>query len=114
MESKDFIKQTLIDITTGVSEAQEAIKDSGAYINPKGFTGGEALSIGFNDNSRNVQKIKMSVGVNAVENSEMKGGIGVITVFSAGLSGKISDVNSVTNRIEFEIPISLPIMNIKK
>lgn len=114
MELKDFIKQTLIDITKGVSEAQEEIKDSGAYINPEGLHHQGNVRPGYNGEYRHVQQIKLSVGVNAVENSEMKGGIGVISVFSAGLSGKISDANTVTNRIEFEIPISLPIMHVKK
>ncbi len=113
MDLKDFIKQTLIEITNGVKEAQESIKDSGAYINPKGLHSGENIRSGYEDQFRSLQKVKMSVAVNAVENSEMKGGIGIISVFSAGLSSKVSDINTVTNRIEIEIPISLPVMNIK-
>lgn len=114
MDLKDFIKQTLIEITNGVKEAQEEIKDSGAYINPEGFHSGENLRSGYGGEYRHVQKVKMSVGVNVVENSEMKGGAGIISVLSLGVSGKVSDVNSVTNRIEFEIPISLPVMDIEK
>ncbi|WP_299108615.1 hypothetical protein [uncultured Tenacibaculum sp.] len=114
MELKKFIKQTLIEITNGVKEAQEEIKDSGAYINPEGFHSGENLQSGYRGEYRHIQKIKMSVGVNVVENSEIKGGAGIISVFSLGLNGKVSDVNTVTNKIEFEIPISLPVMDIKK
>lgn len=83
-------------------------------INPEGFHSGENLRSGFQGEYRHVQKIKMSVAVNVVENSELKGEIGIISVFSTGLSGKISDVNTVMNRIKFEIPISLPVMAIKK
>jgi hypothetical protein len=112
MELKDFIKQSLIQITDGVKEAQENIKDSGAYINPEGFHAGENLRHGYNKEYRHVQKVKMSIAVNVVENSELKGGAGIISVISLGLSGKITDVNSTTNRLEFEIPISLPVMDI--
>lgn len=114
MELKDFIKQTLTEITNGVKEAQEEIKDSGAYINPGGFHRGENLDLEYANQFRHVQKVKMSVAVNAVENSEIKGKAGIISVLSLGVSGKVSDVNTVTNRIEFEIPISLPTMNIKQ
>lgn len=114
MELKDFIKHTLTEITNGVKEAQEEIKDTGAYINPEGFHSGENLRSGFEGEYRHVQKVKMSIGVNVVENSEIKGGAGIISVLSLGINGKVSDVNTFTNRIEFEIPISLPVMNIEK
>ncbi|WP_394749575.1 hypothetical protein [Spongiimicrobium salis] len=113
MDLKDFIKQTLIEITNGVTEAQQEIKDSGAYINPEGFHTGEHVRSNYSREYRHVQKVKMSVGVNVVENSEMKGGAGIISVLSLGVSGKVSDVNTITNRIEFEIPISLPVMKTK-
>ena len=114
MELKNFIKQTLTEITNGVKEAQEEIKDTGAYINPEGFHRGENLQSGYSGEYRHVQKVKMSIGVNVVENSEIKGGVGIISVFSLGINSKVSDVNTVTNRIEFEIPISLPVMDVKK
>ncbi|SRX75642.1 hypothetical protein [Aequorivita antarctica] len=114
MDLKDFIKQTLIQITDGVKDAQEYIKDSGAYINPEGFHDGENLKSGYRGEYRHVQKVKLSVAVNVVENSELKGGVGIISVFSAGVSSKVSDVNTIKNRIEFEIPISLPVMDIEK
>ena len=113
MDLKNFIAETLIQITDGVKDAQEKIADSGAYINPKGFHSGENLRSGYGGEYRHVQKVKMSVAVSVVENSKEKGGIGVISVFSAGLSTELSDVNSVSNRIDFEIPISLPVMNTK-
>ena len=113
MELKDFIKQTLVEITNGVKEAQEEIKDSGAYINPEGLHRGEHLELGYEGRYRHIQKVKMSVSVNAVENSELKGKAGIISVISLGVSGKVSDVNSISNRIEFEIPISIPNMKIK-
>ena len=113
MELKEFTEQSLLEITSGVKEAQESIGNSGAYINPEGFHAGENLRHGYNKEYRHVQKVKLSIAVNVVENAEVKGGLGIISVISAGVSGKVADLNSTTSRIEFEIPISLPVMDIK-
>ncbi len=114
MDLKEFITETLVQITNGVVNAQELIKDTGAYINPEGRHSGENLQTGYDGQFRHIQKVKISVAVSVIENSENKAGISVLSVISAGFSSKISDINSVTNRIEFEIPISVPIMNVIK
>ena len=116
MELKDFIRETLVQITNGVIEAQTIIKDTGCYINPEGFHRGEQLMPEFSKESyRHIQKVKMSIAINVIENNEKKAGLGVVSaILSAGISSKNNDTNSLTNRIEFEIPISLPIMDIKK
>ena len=57
----------------------------------------------------------MSIAINVVENNEKKAGLGVVSaIISAGIASKTNDINSVTNRIEFDIPLSLPVMNLKK
>lgn len=114
MELKDFIRETLVQITTGVKEAQEIIKDTGCFINPEGFHTGENVRSGFDKEYRHVQKVKMSIAINVIENSEKKVGLGVVTaILSAGISTKNNDLNSTTNHIEFDIPISLPVMDVK-
>lgn len=115
MELKDFIKETLVQITNGVVEAQVAIKDSGCLINPEGYYTGEQVKTGYNQEYRHVQKVKMSIAINVIENSEKKAGLGVVSgLFSAGATAKNSDTNTITNRIDFEIPISLPVMESEK
>ena len=114
MDLKEFITETLVQITNGVIEAQELIKDKGAYINPEGRHSGENVEPGFEGRFRHIQKVKMSVAVTVTENLEKKAGISVLSVISAGVSAKNSDLNSITNRIEFEIPISVPIMKVEK
>lgn len=114
MELKEFIKETLVQITNGVIEAQDIIKDTGCYINPEGFHSGEQVRTGYNKEYRHVQKVKLSIAISVIENNEKKAGLGVVSgILSAGASTKNNDSNSVTNRIEFDIPISLPIMDIK-
>lgn len=115
MELKDFIRETLIQITNGVIEAQEFVKGTGCYINPEGFNlDSSQIKSGFNKQYRSVQKIKLSIAINVLENTEKKAGIGVMAAFlSAGTSSKNSDSNSTLNHIEFEIPISLPVMDVE-
>ena len=55
----------------------------------------------------------MSIAITVDENKEVKAGISVFsTILNAGVSKKDGDSSSVTNRIEFEIPITLPVMGI--
>lgn len=57
----------------------------------------------------------MSIAINVIENNEKKAGLGVVSaIISAGVANKVNDTNSVTNRVEFDIPLSLPVMNVKK
>lgn len=37
MELQEFVKETLLQITIGVKEAQEAVKEYGAVVNPKQY-----------------------------------------------------------------------------
>jgi hypothetical protein len=115
MELKDFIKETLVQITNGVVEAQDLIKDTGCYINPEGRYKDEIVETGYGGEYRSIQKVKMSIAINVIENQKTKAGLGVVSaILTAGASTTNSDSNSVTNRIEFEIPISLPITNVTK
>ncbi len=114
MDLKEFITETLVQITNGVIDAQELIKDKGAYINPEGRHSGENLESGYEGKFRHIQKVKMSVAVTVTENIENRGGISILSVISAGFASKNSDLNSISNRIEFEIPISVPIMNVEQ
>lgn len=42
MELKDFVKETLLQITQGIKEAQEATEEYGSVINPSSYNSGEA------------------------------------------------------------------------
>jgi hypothetical protein len=115
MELKDFIKETLVQITNGVVEAQDLIKDTGCYINPEGYYENGQVRTGFDKEYRSIQKVRMSIAINVIENQQTKAGLGVVSaILTAGASATNTDSNSVTNRIEFEIPISLPVMDVSK
>jgi hypothetical protein len=112
MELKEFITETLSQITEGVAAAQLRLKDTGVLINPEGFSmeGGQ-IKKGYKNEYRQIQNIKMTIAVTVTEESDSKAGIGVMaSVFKAGKSIGESEQNQTINRIEFEIPIALPVM----
>lgn len=112
MELQEFIKNTLVQITNGVKEAQEELKDSGCLINPEGFNmNGGQIKSGYENKYRSVQKIKMNVVLNVEETQGSTSKIGVAKLLHAGIG---SEENSSTNQmtsIEFEIPVAFPIMD---
>lgn len=116
MELKEFVAQTLIQIVEGVKDAQEKIKESGALINPKTFTGpGIVVDDSSSVNTvRNIQNVKMNVAVTVTENAGNKSGIGIVaSVFKAGTLKEESDTNTTTSRIEFDVPVSFPVSKLE-
>lgn len=115
MELQEFIKTTLVQITNGVIEAQKELKESGCLINPEGFTmeGGQ-IKRGYENHYRAIQKVKMNVVLNVMENAGTKSGIGVAKIINAGLNSEKSSSNNQQTTIEFEIPIAFPVMEHKK
>lgn len=117
MELKEFIRETLLQIFEGVKAAQEELKESDCLINPMIFplqNDNALINDIKNNNARQLQNIKMSVAVSVVENKENKSGVGIVaSVFKAGIHKGESEQNHTINRIDFEIPISLPVSKIK-
>jgi hypothetical protein len=111
MELKEFITQTLVQISGGVQEAQQQLKDSGCIINPMTDNKGTQIQVGYQNNFRQIQLVKISVAVTVTESNDKKAGIGIVaSIIQAGKSGSESEQNQTINRIEFEIPVALPII----
>ncbi len=115
MELKEFIKNTLVQITEGVLDAQNELKDSGCLINPEGFTlqGGQ-IKMGYKNEFRSIQTVKMNIAVMVTENSGTQKGIGVVNLLKANISSDEKISNERITTLEFEVPIALPIMNSNK
>lgn len=110
MELQEFIKETLTQITKGVKEAQEELKDTGVVINPSGVNseskGYKYLQTG---GYRYVQDIEINVGLVATEKDGKKAGIGVFTgLLSGGVQANEDYSKQVVNNVKFSIPIALP------
>lgn len=111
MELQEFIKDTLVQIATGVIEAQKQLKQTDCLINPEGYTVGHGdIRKGYNKEYRSVQKVKMNVVLNITESTESKSGIGVAKVIQAGINNEEKEMSNKVTSIEFEVPIAFPVM----
>jgi hypothetical protein len=111
MELQEFIKNTLVQITNGVIDAQKELIDSGCLLNPEGFTmqGGQ-IKQGYKNEYRAIQSVKMNVILEVNESEGSTKGIGVAKVLSAGYNSDKLHSNSQFTSVAFEIPLALPIM----
>jgi len=108
---REFIKQTLSDVLSGVADAQadpSLGKNVAPVLNHQKVTtlpvhrsGGPSISINFD------------VAVTVESNDALEGGAGFkiavlgMSAFAGGKKGKGSK-NIVVNRIQFEVPVVLP------
>jgi hypothetical protein len=109
MELHEFVKETLVQIVSGVVEAQrsEVVSDSSGAIAPSGHE--------VSDKDRLVQEVKFDVGITAGSGTATKGGVGVfIGPVTLGSQGTSKDTNASTNRVQFSIPIYLPSQKINR
>jgi len=116
MELKDFVRESLVQIAHGISEASEVLKDTSAHINPKNvYVNGDNLkNYGrlVNDNSFNpvVELVEFDVAVHASEGTETNGKIGIsIGSIGLGAGGKSQESNRSESRIKFKVPVTFPV-----
>lgn len=109
MELKDFIKETLIQIATGISEAQEELQETDCAINPREIKSKERDYAIMKNTRYNIQTIDFEIALSESSSSENKGGIGV-ALGAVGLAGgKTSNNENISNtKIAFSIPVVLP------
>ncbi len=103
MELKDFIKNTLIQINEGVTEAQKKDKTN-AIINPSLISNGY---IDLNLGKISVQTIELEAEISITSNSDSGGGIQVAG-FGLNVKGSRKE-NNATNRVKIPIPVALPV-----
>ena len=114
MDLKDFVKETLVQISSGVQESIEAVRESGGFTNPaaagnvKSDSGSHFGSMG---EGQNVFLVDFDVAVTVDENSGLSGGgkLKVAGIFSVGGEAGSSSKSSSTNRVSFKIPLALPV-----
>ena len=112
MELQEFIKTTLVQITNGIIEAQNELKETGGLINPEGellSSNKERIIIGDTD-YRSIQNVKMNIILSINETKDKKSEIGVAKYIKAGVGSVETLSNDKVTSIEFEIPVSFPVM----
>ena len=114
MELHEFVKITLEQIVLGVSSAQTAIADTGARVNPKDLSRlGPGDGILFDPKTgRPVQEVAFDIAVTISQGREAHAGAGIfVGVFGFGAQGKKEGRRSHVDRIQFSVPLSLPIQD---
>lgn len=108
MQLKEFVKNTLIQISEGIKEAQEDSLQLGAYVNPRHLRRVKNF-IEVKGHTFGVEEVNFEIGLTESEDKGDKKGIGVnlgcINV-GAGTNNE-SQIVSATN-VKFSVPICFP------
>jgi hypothetical protein len=112
MNLKDFVSESLVQIVSGVAQAQEQLHGTRARVNPQMFTTTDKNSIGQahgSDSDQPVYNVEFDVVVSAAEGTGTKGGIGVAVGFiGLGSQGQSEAKSGHESRIKFKVPLLLP------
>jgi hypothetical protein len=110
LELKDFVRETLVQIAHGVSEAQKELSESAAEVNPQVSRRFDVKNSNYGDSQsgKPIFLIDFDVAVTATEGTQTKGGIGVVAgVLALGRHGQSDSANSSVSRIKFMVPMAL-------
>ena len=116
MNLQDFVKQALVQIVSGIKEADAPLRAVGAVVNPRHVQGAHADKANVygyisekQEYLRAIHTVEFDVAVTATEDKETKGGIGVVVgAISLGSQGKSGESNTSVSRLQFRIPVALP------
>ncbi|MEJ2362409.1 MAG: hypothetical protein P8Z75_13490, partial [Gammaproteobacteria bacterium] len=111
VDLKEFISETMIQIISGVVEAQEQEKTIGGTVSPRLTAGSEfGAQHGFlRAEGGAAQIVQFDVALTAKEGSGTKGGIGIVSgIVSLGTSGQSQEENASVSRVKFSVPLILP------
>ncbi|OZY84390.1 hypothetical protein CBP51_14360 [Cellvibrio mixtus] len=112
MELQEFVSETLLQIISGVKNAQEKTNSFGGSVNPR-ITGSSeyAAQHGFlrTVGGGPAQIVQFDVALTVTEGTGTKGGIGVFAgAINLGSSGQSANENKSISRVKFSVPITLP------
>ena len=110
MDLETFIKQTLLDIGSGVIAAQEELgamelestkRSTGTHVVPRGLRNAESTSA-----VSSIQSIEFDILVSVQETKGKEAKIGVLNSFvGAGLGSNSENEASHSSRLKFRVPI---------
>lgn len=119
MDLATFIKESLVQIASGIAEANTALADTTALVNPRNIQPspkGDTKFYGYLSESgdsrymRVVQEIEFDVAVHATEGTESKGGIGIVVgAVALGSQGRSQAGSTSESRLKFTIPMVFPV-----
>lgn len=111
MELKQFITETLVQISAGIEAAQKQLKDNGTetIINTN-MTVTDAGHLVTGGRRRPVEFVEFDVAILANEGTETKAGIGltVASLLKLDAGGRSTESTGRESRIKFKVPMSYP------
>lgn len=109
MDLKDYIEKSLYSIIAAVGGVQENVNELGVLVFPS------TVKEGFIDESgkQQLMNIKFDVAVTVGKNTTQDKGmsIKVIELISGGIKTTDTNQNQSISRINFEIPVAMPILD---
>jgi len=119
MNLKDFVTESLVEIIEGITDAQARVSNTKSQVSPqisslfsKSQSGGANLALGWDNMGNLIHTVDFDVAVTALEGTETKGGIGVVTgILALGSQGKSEESNQSISRLQFKVPISFQKQN---
>ncbi len=116
MDLKEFVRESLVQIATGISEANTALAGTGAVVNPHNVQAysNDAKAYGrlnsaFDDKDALVELVEFDVAVTSESGTETGGGLKIsVATIGIGTEGKSSGSQSNVSRIAFKVPMAYP------
>jgi hypothetical protein len=118
MELKDFIKETIRDVSEAIKESNEELSAIGVISNPPhvsshgasdqlyGFTFSPAQS----GAGRPVHLLEFDIAVSTIDKKDGKQGIGVeVAGIKVGKDGRSGEENATNSRLKFGVPVAFPV-----
>lgn len=111
MDLKQFVSETLVQISDGIEAAQKQLRESGseAVINTN-MTKTDSDHLVTGGRRRHVEFVEFDVAILANEGTETKAGIGltVASLLKLDAGGKSTESAGRESRIKFKVPMSYP------
>lgn len=114
MDIKEFVRDTIIQICSGVQEAQSVVRENGGFVNPAARVAAQSGSnshLTTIENGQGVYFVDFDIAVTVTDEttSEGEAKLKIASIFSAG--GGVSNASeaSSTSRICFKVPLALPV-----
>ncbi len=111
MELKQFVTETLVQISEGIEAAQKQLKENGsASIINTNMTKTNDGHLVTGGRRRPVEYVEFDVAVLANEGTETKAGIGltVASLLKLDAGGQSNQTAGSESRIKFKVPMSYP------
>ena len=122
MNLKEFIKETITEISNAITECNTELSGNGTVVNPRHVHGAEkgfdkiygymADKDSVSKYRRPVHLVNFDVAVTATDKTGTKGGIGIaVGCIGLGTQGKSEAENISFSKLTFSIPVALPTGN---